>query len=120
MNKKETEKFKKLLVAESVQLEEELNKLGKKDPSAAGGWDVSTGDLSVDSADDNEMADKFEALEDNAGIADKLEKQLTEVKAALERIDKGIYGVCETCGKSIEVGRLEANPSARISIKHKH
>ena len=120
MNKRETDKFKKLLLAESAQLEEQLNGLGKKDPSAAGGWDVSTGDLSVDSADENEMADKFEALEDNAGIADKLEKQLSEVKSALDRIDKGTYGVCEICGKTIEPGRLEANPSARVSIKHKH
>jgi len=120
MNKKETEKFKKLLLAESAQLEEQLNGLGKKDPSAAGGWDVSTSDMSIDSADDNEMADKFETLEDNAGIADKLEKQLSEVKAALERIEKGTYGVCEVCGKAIEIGRLEANPSSRVSIKHKH
>jgi len=120
MNKRETEKFKKLLLAESAQLEEQLNGLGKKDPSAAGGWDVSTGDLSIDSADDNEMADKFETLEDNAGVADKLERQLSEVKSALERIENGTYGTCEICGKAIEVGRLEANPSARISIKHKH
>jgi len=120
MNKRETDKFKKLLLAESSQLEEELNNLGKKDSSAAGGWDVSTGGMSIDSADENEVADKFEALEDNSGIADKLERQLSEVKSALERIESGTYGICEKCGKPIEDGRLEANPSARISIKHKH
>jgi len=120
MNKHDTEKFKKLLQAEFAQLEEQLDNLGKKDSSAAGGWDVSTSDLSIDSADENEMADKFETMEDNAGVADKLEKQLTEVKAAIERIEKGNYGICEICGKAIEIGRLEANPSSRVSIKHKH
>ena len=120
MNKRETDKFKKLLLDESAQLEEQLNGIGKKDISAPGGWDVSTNDINVSTADENETADKFETLEDNAGIADKLESQLTEVKAALERIEKGTYGICEKCGKPIEDSRLEANPSARTSIKHKH
>jgi len=46
-----------------------------------------------------QVADKFEELEENAGIASKLEPQLREVKAALERIDKGTYGLCEKCSK---------------------
>ncbi|HTK32966.1 MAG TPA: TraR/DksA C4-type zinc finger protein [Candidatus Paceibacterota bacterium] len=120
MNKRDTEKFKKLLQTEFAQLEEELNGIGQKSSSAPGGWEVTTGDMKVDTADDNEMADKFEELEDNAGIANKLEGQLNEVKAALERIEKGTYGICETCGKPIEIERLEANPSARVSIKHAH
>jgi DnaK suppressor protein len=120
MNKRDTEKFKKLLEAEASELEGELNGIGKKDPNAPGGWDVTANDMDVDSADDNEMADRFGELEENAGIARKLEGQLNEVRAALERIEKGTYGVCETCGKPIEVERLEANPSARISIKHGH
>jgi RNA polymerase-binding transcription factor DksA len=120
MNKRDTEKFKKLLAAELVELEGELNSIGQKDPSAPGGWDVSSGDMKVDSADENEMADKFEELEENAGIANKLESQLNEVKAALERIENGTYGICEKCGKPIEDERLEANPSARVSIKHDH
>ena len=120
MNKKDAERFKKLLIAEQEQLEEELGGIGKKDPSSPGGWDVTAGNMEVDTADENEMADKFEAMEDNAGIANKLEGQLNEVKAALERIEKGTYGICEMCGKPIEPERLAANPSARISIKHKH
>ena len=120
MNKKDIEKFKKLLLAESAQLEEELNNIGKKDPNTPGGWDVTAGDMKVDTADDNEVADRFGELEENTGIANKLESQLNEVKAALERIDQGTYGLCEKCGKPIEADRLTANPSARISIKHSH
>ncbi len=120
MNKRDVEKFKKVLLVESTDLETELNRIGQRDPSAPGGWDVSTSDIKVDTADENEVADKFEALEDNAGIANKLEGQLKEVKAALERIENGTYGICEVCGKPIEEEILGANPSARISIKHKH
>jgi RNA polymerase-binding transcription factor DksA len=76
--------------------------------------------MEVDNADDNEVADKLEELEENAGVVSKLDRQLAEVKAALDRIEKGTYGICETCGKPIEKERLEANPSARISIKHGH
>jgi RNA polymerase-binding transcription factor DksA len=76
--------------------------------------------MEVDTADENELADKLEEQEDNAGIATQLESQLNEVKAALERITAGTYGMCEKCGKPIEKERLEANPSARISLKHGH
>jgi len=120
MNKRNIDALKKKLIAEKEQLEEELNGIGQKNSSAPGGWDVTPGNIEIDSADENEMADKFEALEDNTGIAHKLESQLDEVKAAIERIEKGTYGICEKCGKPIEAERLEANPSARISIKHGH
>jgi RNA polymerase-binding transcription factor DksA len=76
--------------------------------------------MDIDSADENEVADKLEELEDNSGIIAKLESQLNEVTAALGRIEKGTYGTCEVCGKPIEMERLEANPSARASIKHSH
>ena len=76
--------------------------------------------MEVNNADDNEVADKLEELEENAGVVSKLEKQLIEVKAALDRIAKGTYGICEVCGKPIETERLEANSSARVSIKHGH
>ncbi len=120
MNKRDTEKFKTKLLTEFAGLETELNGIGQKDPNTPGGWDVSTTDIKVDAADENEVADKFEELEENTGIANKLERQLDEVKAALDRIEKGTYGICEVCGKPIEKERLEANPSARNSIKHKH
>lgn len=38
---------------------------------------------------------------------------LTEVEAALARIEDGTYGVCLTCWQSIPIERLEALPHAR-------
>jgi RNA polymerase-binding transcription factor DksA len=120
MNTKEQKKFEERLLAEKAELESELSEIAKKDPSKKGGWEATAGDMDIDSADENEVADKFEETEENAGIATKLEDQLTEVNAALDRIAKGTFGTCEKCGKPIEKERLEANPSSRISIKHKH
>jgi DnaK suppressor protein len=41
-------------------------------------------------------------------------RQLEEVEDALVRIDLGEYGVCEACGRPIELDRLEVVPSTRF------
>lgn len=41
---------------------------------------------------------------------------LAEVDAALERLERGTYGICEQCGQPIAAGRLEARPTARTCI----
>ncbi len=120
MNKKDIEYFEQKLSAEKVRLEQELSGVGQKNPGNPNDWQVTTADIEVDPADENEVADKLEEYEGNSGILTQLEGQRTEVVAALERIKNGTYGICETCGKPIERERLEANPSSRISIKHRH
>ncbi len=41
-----------------------------------------------------------------------LSRELLDVDAAIERVQKGYYGVCMDCGKSIPAPRLRANPVA--------
>lgn len=41
---------------------------------------------------------------------------LAEVSAALDRLAAGTYGTCETCGRAIPSGRLEARPTARRCV----
>ncbi|MBC2933289.1 TraR/DksA C4-type zinc finger protein [Nocardioides sp. zg-1228] len=43
--------------------------------------------------------------------------RVAEVDAALERVDAGTYGVCESCGRPIGDARLEALPAARTCIR---
>ena len=50
--------------------------------------------------------------------AEYLNRLLDEVDAALERIDDGSYGICETCHDSIEADRLRANPMVRFCLDH--
>jgi RNA polymerase-binding protein DksA len=115
MNKKDLEYFKAKLLEEKKDLTEELGEVAKSEPGQ--GWEATSGTIEVDSADENEVADKFEEFESNKGVMDKLQKQLTEVDAALERIENGTYGICENTHKPIDRDRLEANPSARVSLK---
>jgi sigma-B regulation protein RsbU (phosphoserine phosphatase) len=43
---------------------------------------------------------------------------LREVDAALERMDKGSYGICEECHESIEADRLISDPLVRYCLDH--
>ena len=47
----------------------------------------------------------------------KEQDALQEIEAALERIAKGVYGICEMSGKKIPQPRLEAIPFARLTVK---
>jgi len=42
---------------------------------------------------------------------------LDNIESALTKIDKGIYGQCESCRKKIKVERLKAMPFARFCIE---
>jgi RNA polymerase-binding protein DksA len=52
-----------------------------------------------------------------AALVDQVRQHLTEIDAAVERVDAGTYGVCETCGRPIGEERLEARPTARTCIR---
>jgi RNA polymerase-binding transcription factor DksA len=47
-----------------------------------------------------------------------VERQMAQIKQALERIDEGTYGTCIVCGKKIPDERLEARPEAIRCIEH--
>lgn len=38
------------------------------------------------------------------------------IDKALARVDKGLYGICESCGKTIPLARLKALPFARFCV----
>jgi RNA polymerase-binding transcription factor DksA len=64
------------------------------------------------------VAVSLEQFQNNSGEVDQLEKQLKDVKDALEKIENGSYGVCEVGGEEIEQDRLDVNPSARTCKVH--
>lgn len=43
-------------------------------------------------------------------IRDRERKLILKIREALERINKGTYGICETCGSEISIKRLKARP----------
>ncbi len=115
---KDLKPLKDALNKELKTLEEELKTVGTKNPEVPGDWVATEGDLNTDAADDAEVADGIENLETNTAVLTQLEKRLIEVREALEKMDKGTYGVCEICGKKIEDDRLNANPAAATCKEH--
>jgi DnaK suppressor protein len=49
-------------------------------------------------------------------LRERAENQLTQVEAALERIERGTFGTCRRCGNPIGAERLEALPWAALCI----
>lgn len=52
----------------------------------------------------------------NVDVTSTLEKRHHDVMSALQKIDDGDYGVCESCGQDIPEDRLRANPSALLCM----
>ena len=113
-----TQHFKEKLEKEKVRLEVELSTIGRRNTENPNDWEATVDDLDVIPADENEVADIFEELEENKSIITQLEEQLRQVDSALQKIADKTFGVCEVCGKDIEEDRLEANPSAKTCKEH--
>jgi RNA polymerase-binding protein DksA len=66
------------------------------------------------SAEGGSMAFEYEkALSVDANTQDLLRK----AENALERLDKGEYGICESCGTAIPVARLEVLPYTTVCVE---
>ena len=52
-------------------------------------------------------------------FASRDDKYLKQIDAALERIEKGTYGICRVTGKEIGRERMEAVPTTMISYEAK-
>lgn len=68
----------------------------------------------------NHMADDAtEAFDQAASLALHRNEQslLAQVEAALARMERGEYGVCNRCGNAIDFARLKAIPHAELCIR---
>ncbi|MBI5544733.1 MAG: RNA polymerase-binding protein DksA [Deltaproteobacteria bacterium] len=70
-------------------------------------------------ADPNDRATAESGASFDLRMRDRDRKLIGKIKAALERIDQGTFGVCEDCGQSIEAKRLEVRPVTSQCIECK-
>lgn len=77
---------------------------------------LSGGELSFDQnfADSSQVTAERGEVE---ALAGSLRESLTDVDAALVKLDEGTFGVCEGCGQPISPDRLEAKPAARLCME---
>jgi RNA polymerase-binding transcription factor DksA len=76
-----------------------------------------TGELThYDQHPADQASETFEREKD-LSILERLETELAEIEAALQRLDEGTYGLDEITGEPIDPERLEALPTARTNIE---
>ena len=73
------------------------------------------GELSFDQnfADSSQVTAERGEVE---ALAGNLRESLTDVEAAIKKLDDGSFGICEGCGQAISPDRLEAKPAARLCM----
>ena len=69
--------------------------------------------------DDDDTVHEIEEFIVNQSVKDSYEKELRDVIAALERIEKGTYGICKYTGEKIDENRLRARPTSSSSTEAK-
>lgn len=111
------EELRARLEQEKEDLEEELSSHGRI-LNDAGEWEGSSEGYEGEEADPIDAADQIEELVTNVPLVEELEDKHTDVSEALEKMDEGVYGICEVGGEPIALDRLKANPSARTCIEH--
>lgn len=101
------------------RLEEQRDETQRRLAGLTGTYDAVVA-ASYDSNADDEHDPEGATIAFERSQVDALIRQaragLTEIEAALERLDAGTYGTCERCGGPIGEGRLEARPVARLCI----
>ncbi|MDE5833422.1 MAG: RNA polymerase-binding protein DksA [Desulfovibrio sp.] len=108
MEQKDIEFFRKLL---STMLEE-----------AQQNGDSTIEELTGNNEVFADPADRATAESDRAftlRLRDRERRLIRKIRAALQRIDDGVYGVCEECGEDISLARLKARPVTRLCINCK-
>ncbi|MFC6196791.1 RNA polymerase-binding protein DksA [Ponticaulis profundi] len=84
------------------------------------GSKTTIGNLQEDTNSLPDIVDRASAESDKAlelRTRDRQRKLISKIDAALRRIDDGTYGYCEMTGEPIALGRLEARPTATLSLE---
>lgn len=122
MDSETRQKLKTALEQEKTKLVQELKFIATPDPNMKGNWNTKYPKFeeaeSGSHASEEEEADEVEEYEEMLEAEHTLESHLLEITRALERMEKGAYGICATCRKEISAERLNANPAAEFCVEH--
>ena len=114
LTKKELDELRERLLAEKLELQEQLTTLEENTFAA------SQSDMSGEVAFDDETADAGTATferERDLSIENNVRDLLAKIDRAIRRMDAGTYGLCDRCGKPIEKARIKALPYVDLCIK---
>jgi DnaK suppressor protein len=58
-------------------------------------------------------------LEKRLTLENRVRQEMSDIEHALEKFEKGTYGLCENCGQPIDPERLEVLPQAAYCVNCK-
>jgi DnaK suppressor protein len=116
LTKKETEHFKKKILAERERILREIGRIEEAINEASEDQEGSKQSYSNHLAD---LGTDYMEKEKNYYYATQEGHYLRSLDEALERLERGEYGKCLECGDLISLKRLEAVPSAKLCINCK-
>ena len=74
-------------------------------------------DMAAEAGDDEaDASSKLFEREHELALSNNTRELLEQTEHALDRIEAGTYGVCESCGKPIGKARLQAFPRATLCV----
>lgn len=114
MDKKTLKEFKERLAKEKASLMKQLELIQRK---PIGSQEESKADFPDYGDKEDENAAEVATFADNISIESDLRDNLKNVEHALRHIQEGKFGLCEKCGKEINVERLKIFPSATICVE---
>ena len=111
----DTDAFRRRLEEERARLVGAVEYLREENP---GSMEDELGELGGRGVDNHlgDMATVTYDRELDQGLEEGAQQTLSEIDAALRRIEDGSYGTCEICGRPIAPERLEAIPWAARCI----
>lgn len=113
MNKRDLQKFKKLLLSERERFAGGMENLTKDNL-----YQTASDHIGIDPNNSAEVGTDHFDRETALKLAGSEAQMLYEIDEALKRIDEGTYGICEGSGKPIPKRRLEVFPTARYTVEY--
>jgi len=100
-----------------IELEKEAIALRAELGDAEAQINARLGSSAAEAGDDEaDTSSKLFEREHELALNNNTRELLEQTEHALDRIDAGTYGVCESCGKPIGKARLQAFPRATLCV----
>lgn len=109
MKKKDITRYKKILLERRAELMKTATSMKEQ----------GLGFEQADLPDEVDLAATEWGQSMNLRLRDRELVLFKKINKALEKIEKGTFGVCERCGEDISVKRLDARPVAELCINCK-
>jgi RNA polymerase-binding protein DksA len=114
MDKRTREKFKKMLLREREKITGEIMRLSEDTLSSS--QRDSSGDLSGYSMHIADVGTDTFQRDFELGLVTREQEILYKIDEALQMVEDGTYGTCQSCRQPISESRLKAVPFAKLCI----